>query len=597
MKQSKLFALIMLCCPLVFAGCVAVDPMIRSPALFEARYASDGAPAPDASSETWLGGIASTLDAVDAQRRAYLEAARQLAILSNAGPLVAAGLGVSSLLVAALGGPSSRDTAIGLGAGAASALGLTTFYDREIRQAIYLGAADALGCLIVAYAPLRIRRSVFELLARDAASLRDTLDRLVAATGTRQRWTNEQIGELRQRANEAIWAVETLPQTLATAEIRLRERAIALVTAVDRELTRTAPDPAAVFATVGGITTGIETLIPSAFQRPDARQMSRGEDAEADRLADRAQAQLAGLTARLRSVASVDQAHEAAASCRLPDLPGLLRVTPPDTVRTIATVPAELTYVVSGGQGGQSIFLRSGVPGFELRSEPPVGGSTRVTVRVTEAAKGRTESLVVADGSGRASREIVLRVAADAATTTSQAASRSGSGARGEARQSTADLTPQEEALVRLRLELDRNTPLTGETARAALKDFAAALGRSDTSPRDIYELVIGEARRAALARPPNEFETSLLEQGGNGGHLHRCLLGLPVALSSAPSAVFDRSFRGAMFDFQRKSPPFQPNPTQQVHLPITGELDEDQRRNLERNAPAAMLRRCGGIS
>lgn len=593
MKRALLLGL---SATLLVSGCAAIDPMVRSGALFNMRYGSQASADAPRPTEQWLSGVADALDAVDSQRRAYLNAARQFAVLSNAGPLVAAGLGVSSLLVGTLGGPGSRDTAIGLGVGALAALGLTTFYDKDTRQVIYLGAADALGCIIAAYAPLRIRRAEYDGLLRDANALRSDLASLAGESGTSTRWTNQQIAELATRANEAIASVEALPQALGTAEIRIRERAINIVTAVDRELVRTAPDPASVFAVVGGISSGIEVLLPGGFQRPPAAQRAGVADVPLDRQADAVQARLAGLTTRFRAVAGFEQAQEAAASCRLPDLPGLLRVTPPDIVRTVSTVPAELAYVVSGGQGGQSIFLRSGTPGFELRSDPPVGGSTRVTVRVAEAARGRTEALVIADGSGRVSREIILRVVGGAAAVSPSSAGEGGRATvAGGQNRSGGGLNPQEAALVRQQLGLPPEVSLSEESARSVVRNFLAARGLSRHSDREAYDLLIGEARAKAIERPPNQFERALLQEGGNAGNLHRCLLGLGPTDASDPAAVFDRDFRGRLFDFQRRSAVFVRGPTEQVNLPISGELDRDQRRNLERTATAETRRRCGG--
>lgn len=363
------------------------------------------------------GSVASVFRDIRRQQLRYRQAITEHSLVGTTAPFLAAGLAASSL---ALGGIGAGSEALryGLGAGAAGVLGGASLLQNRARQMVYLNGIRALECVIASESPFFIRPA-------DLAALNDTFDRLEAATTRLERardqerrigtvWSNDQLDILLRRARAAAGSRGEVHARLDGAALRLRQKAVEIISAVDADLIRAERDTARVqqlVSSVAGLPPGLVAGGPPAEGAPrtGVPAFSGGQNA----VDSAAEAMLAELPVLERSAARLLAAvPRGTRACLAPLTPNILLVLPDEPVLRVNALPRRLTFMVRGGVGDRQVALLGGAPADAVshtQSVTPAGGH-QIVIDLRPNAAGSAPRLIVADASGLPPIEIALEL-------------------------------------------------------------------------------------------------------------------------------------------------------------------------------------------
>ncbi len=581
---------------LTLPGCALLDPHVHAPNLLQASAEAENPQDP------YAGEFAAAEREANAQRRQYLSAVSQYALLRNGTPLVAGGLGLGALLLG-ITDTGSADLRLGLASGAAATLGLSSLYDNRPRQLIYIGGIEAIGCAIATVTPLRMRASELARLDADLARLRSALAALPPPSGP----ATARLAAAAERGATALRGGENLRLAVATSGTLLRERVMLIIAAVDRQIVRTDPDPAATARLVAGFLPALDGLVPLRLLGLPAGQ---GRLMSGQAVVDPADAVLAAVEAveaHLWRLRGAPQAEAALAACRLPELAGGLMVDPAGP----QSLPAggSLTLLVRGGRGDRTILVGGAFPPGSVTITRAAGaagsalslGSVNqpvvVTVTATREAAGREGLLLVTDGTGLEERRIPLRIEGTSPAPTQPVRSPA-------AQQSTVrtpgaiTLSAREWSVVREAIGMPTTDFGWGQVEQTDRDDVFARSFRAsilDTTQAglnlDLVNRIFRQRRNAASLLEPNEDEIIRVVETGEAQSIRVVACRLPTVVRTPGEAdkafaarVLDADLRRMLFDAQRR---LSQRPGTTDSPPISGRLDTDTLGALFRNANA----------
>jgi Putative peptidoglycan binding domain len=594
-RRRAVAALVMMITAL--GGCSLFNPHVHEPSLMAPLDVSSTEQERERERETgqFAGDLPAAIDAANRQRERYLDAADLQSYLRNASPLIIAGLSAAALYLAIVDA-GSTNTFAALGIGGATVFGLSSFYDNRPRQRLYYGGAQAIGCVVLSYRPLL-------MTTEDYGRLQKAVQDLGAAMGT-ARGTLAELEALRAglrsgpglpaeldpeiaRARDVLARAQTnydegltLRDEIDVAGFTLRQRVLAIVHAVDQEILKTEPEPAAALSlasSLGPTTTALVGGLPSGDLPRGIRAFVGAEAAAPDPNRQRATTLIARLQSELQIVnqhaatvgnfssraAALQRQVGEADACQPPELTGGLEVVPEDTQLQVSA-PATLRFTVFGGDGiPRAILVRDGTGGKVVIEQPRIeGGFVQVPVTVQEGATGTAE-LMFADQSGRGRKRTVLIV-------TAGTRAREGPAAPSPSERSEPQ-TPFEgqEHLVRM---AQRVLGFTGDdidgdvglNTRARLREFQQGNGLTVNGTLDEPTLLaindVGRAEARGLSDQLTPFEQGLsLEERKR---VENELVGVDPNLVA--DGLFDAATREALWNYQSAK-----------EIPMTGTVDE----------------------
>ncbi len=597
----------------VISGCTVVDPNRHAAGLigelpsFTSLQAGDASQTGGTPVSSGAEDLLFVLRALDQQQVQYMTAGAEIERIRSLGPLLGAGLGAAGGLLA-LTGTGSSGLQGGLLSGAAGTIAFSSLYADRSRQEVYRIGAEAIGCLLSAQAALRLLRpdGTGGLVAQLRAARTALATARDGATGADYSapWSQEATDELDQAAARNIRALDSLPGAIA---LRLRERGRRIVIAVDREISRAAPDPMAAYrALAGGGGTGSvgtgPTLARGAAGSGNAGGISRAAVA-LRRLVLEADGVLGDVSPYGTTIAGSD--------CRLPEVPNSLRITPNDATITLSRLPTTLVFAVNGGIGNRRSALGGETQGFDARDTAAPGGGLTVTVVATAAAAGRRAELAFIDDSGLPARRVLM--VAPAAETTGPAAAGQGRGVPGRGGQTELaqalpgpqrlppPLPPPNVALTRPQIRMvtaaigqpvDATTNTLSEaTINALVETHGVAPGDAAAGRLSLRLLrSLADTRRDAVATlPTTTFERGLFADG-QLAQLSCGLMGVPPtqAERAEPGLLITPAFRRGVFETQFR---FAGETRESFQLDPTGTLDLNSVRRI--NSEAVRAGRC----
>jgi hypothetical protein len=503
---------------LALGGCALLKPHIHEDALFETTYAQQPATSGkqanvNAANVQFAGDLANAIDDANRQRVGYLDATSQYSTVRNTAPLIATGLGAASLFMAITSGGIS-DTAAGLGLGSAGTIGLAVFYDNRPRQLVYISGADAIGCAIVAQRPLLMMQEDYDELRQEITELAAAIADLRAYTATHMTpWPvspadpNYSPGAISKLDNWAIGILHggrMLRRGIDSAGFALREKVISIVTAVDREIVKTDPDPKGIQQVIAGLGSSASGLLPATG--PAQKKIEGGQQGGsliADGLiarAERVRTLATSLSLRLDEAQALADVASKVETCNPEQALSTLRIVPDELGVVDVNAGTTKTYAILGGVGLPRVGVAGDFPQDSVKTKLDLAsGVVQVTVEFTPDAVGNAQ-LIVADGSDLPPKTISFRIA----PTTKKAAA----------------------------------TPAPVVAAPIPLV-VAPAPAVAPVRTRDAALLLIG----------PQDAEETELHETGLIVQV-RCRLKLPKEPTD-PNERFDAALRGAIYDFQ----------------------------------------------
>jgi hypothetical protein len=283
-----------------------------------------------------------------------------------------------------------------------------------------------------------------------------------------------------RRGSDAESAIRAYRQLVDTSGLALRENVAVIVTAVDKEVVRTEPDPATVTSLITGLVPAARTLVPQIPGAPTpGLATSKAPADELDVAAANAEAAITralGLLPSSDLVAQVDAARE---KCRPAGAQSTLNVIPDETSHSVSLLPATLTYRVVGGIGVPQADVAGDFPAGSITAERDPADPARIVVKLTADAAGRTAKLLLSDSAHLATREIDIMVSGTpVAAKTPAPAKPTNPPSRSAPKETSVDLTPQRLVLIR---EIIGASPtdfpdMTNEDSKK-LKEYATGKG------------------------------------------------------------------------------------------------------------------------
>jgi hypothetical protein len=579
------------------SGCALLNPYVHSDRLFDQCYSDTScegrqvktgtdATRPNTATELrFAGDLANAIDDAADQRNLYLRAAGQYAYVRNGGALAAAGLGATALYV---GVTQKRpgDLLAALGIGAASALGLSSYFDNRPRQLLYFAGARVIGCVILSFRPLLV--TVDEI--REFAAARQSLDEaIVAARGVGivpgngntvggGGYEPAQVGQVMADAQDVAAKARRFATDVDTAGLALREKVIAVVTQLDEQLARTEPDPRSVMQLVGGLGATAGALVPGAKFTPPG-QVSRltAGSFEVNQKINELVAGASRVSLMLENFGRLQSAIDASDACKVPVAEGGISVFPAD-----ASVQVEagnsLRFSVSGGVGMPVGALTGDFPADSFKLVPELGqGVLVMRVDTVAAAAGHEAMLGISDAAHLATHRTLIRAVMPAkreASSTAPAAARPPGSTGG-----SAALDPRLVAMALRYLGLPETAPIADPAAVDAVRTFQETEGlkRDGVLGPATIGKIESYVRRAAIAdvslkTDTEKAATTGLDPSDDIADARRRLHLYKPAIDGKPTCdvaehEIDEEFRSALWAFQKE----RGGPT----VPITGTLDE----------------------
>lgn len=153
----------------LISGCSLINPHV-TPEMdrptFSAQPSKTAGKAPELPPIEFAGGVGTAIDYANSWRQAYYDAVGDQSKLKNGIALVAVPAAATALYFG-ISGDAGRDVITGLATGVAGMLGLGSFLESSDRQKVYLAGSQALGCVILASAPLLVPKDQFEQFRED----------------------------------------------------------------------------------------------------------------------------------------------------------------------------------------------------------------------------------------------------------------------------------------------------------------------------------------------------------------------------------------------------------------------------------------------
>jgi hypothetical protein len=367
----------------------------------------------------FAGGAAAGIDYANKWRSAYYDAVGDQVKMKNGIALVAIPAAATAVYLG-ISGNSTREVIAGLATGTAGLLGLGTYFESSDREKVYLAGSEAMGCVILASAPLLVPKDQFEqfgvdvdgrlreadktrqdalqLLAgqREASlvgKIADTQEKLASVEEIEGRMRNAHLGEDPRvlaadgQLNDAQKLISDSSATFGTAEAyiaRILSAGTEIVARVDNvrdkvgeQIIKTEPDIAAITQITGGLSSAagrVATIPPpkpvkakgaeAGTEKPNA--IIPGVQALQDELAGAlgrlrdSSGRLAAQTAVVRAfLAAQDDRAKAVGKidqCGLANIAIGVTITPPDTEATL-TPGQGYNVIISGGKRPYSASL------------------------------------------------------------------------------------------------------------------------------------------------------------------------------------------------------------------------------------------------
>jgi hypothetical protein len=566
---------------LAISGCAMLQPHVHEDELFEVTYSaedqmvagSDTKKKPNAAAVTFAGDLANAIDDANRQRVAYLDAAGQYSLARNTAPLLATGLGAAALFMTITTGGIS-DTAAGLGLGSAGTIGLAMYYDNRPRQMVYISGADAIGCAIVAQRPLLMLAEDYNAFVIDLNDLESGLAKLAgerAKYGARATWIvlengyrPEDVDDVLAKGRVIYSGGVALKTSINTAGLGLREKVISIVTAVDREIVKTDPDPKGITNILASLAPSAEAIVPGLLALPKPKAAPAASEQQADEVLTQEQIDFKNLVDMVRQKSQLVALRVERAQT-LGDITASLEAcTPAEAQSTIRIFPDEAgivdipaggsrTYTVLGGAGIPRVGVAGDFPAGKVNSSMSLSNGT-VQVVVTSAADATgSGQIIIGDSSDLAPKIVNFRIipkeeAALAETDTEEEA--------GEPEpQSNLEPAPQPEE--------DTGGDVSSTGPPATIGSISKAEAKLMTGPRTPVEITMmsGEVSKIAALR---------------------CRLGVGGAPDNEPTSLFDASFREKVFEFQEAAV------AQGVAVIPSGLIDEPTLASLSHIPPPA---------
>ena len=414
------------------SGCALFNPYVHSDHLFDQCYScqstakvdtkqQDGSQADATTQLRFAGDLANAIDDAADQRNLYLRAARQYAYVRNGGALAAAGLGATALYVGVTQNEPGNLLAA-LGIGAASALGLSSYFDNRPRQLLYFAGARVIGCVILSFRPLLV---TVEEASDFAAALGNLDEAIVAATGVGiiagndnkvgGKYDPARIGQVMASAQDIAAKARRFAADLDTAGLALREKTIAVVTQIDEQLSRTEPDPRSITQLVGGLGSTAGALVPGAKFSPPA-EVSRQQNAPPPGVNEKIDALVAAasrVSLMLDNFGRVQIALDASDACKVPVAEGGISVSPANASVDVQA-GSSAHFSVTGG-GIPTGALTGDFPADSFKLAPELGqGVIVMRVDTLAAAAGHEAALEISDAAHLATHRTLIRAVAPA---------------------------------------------------------------------------------------------------------------------------------------------------------------------------------------
>ncbi|HYF86452.1 hypothetical protein [Azospirillum sp.] len=567
----------------IMVACAPLQPMVHDSRLFGSTFEGqttdqNGGAAQGSHPEIRLTGtLPAAIEAADAQRLAYLNAAAQYSALRNTTPLLAGALGATALFLGVTD-TGSKTLAQGLGLGSVATLSGAAYYDNHPRQMVYISAAEAIGCLILAQRPLLMTQSDKADLDNGIENLRAALAELDSITPLygQDDPSSQHIERIRGGAVANLEKAVKLRVALDTAGVVLRSHVLDVVGAADREIAKTDPNPAAVTTVLSGLVPGAGATFPGT-----AFDVFRGG------FTGRSSANTPGLPDSLRRVAQaasrlgvhVERASAAAAivkemkACQPPRAEGELRIVPNEA--TVVMKPTDRrVYTVSGGTGlPQASIIGTYDAGTTAADTTLQNGVVTVVLTTRNANSAHQPILFISDAAGRTTREIRIQVQAGTDGQAGAGSNRASGGpdARSGASGSTdwsrppmsfwELLTNEQRKMVRQTINAgDSSTPQWTTADDQALKAFAP-MDNPTALNRDLYVRIREEAIRKL---PAGERVADQLASDDVWRLKIRILCRVNKEGDPRPAEIFDSRLREVIFRFQER----------ERGLPLDGYLD-----------------------
>jgi hypothetical protein len=320
------------------------------------------------------------------------------------------------------------------------------------------------------------------------------------------------------------------------------------------QVVKTAPDPQAMKAVLSRIGDAFPKAPESSGAAANANTAkSAGQDAF-----DTAAQNVAALTNELRHTfdkvsAGADDVRKLLANCKVPDVPGALKVEPEESSHAVSSVPTTLVYSISGGTLPiPKPGLSGEFPADAFRVRPDT--LPQVIVEITASAKGHEATLHISDGSG-SSRHIKITVGDSAKVVESKGpgtTSDTSKPAPTPAAIPASKLTPQRVAMIRRVVAIPTGAspaPSLTTDEKAKVDAFAAANNKGTDLKRgsELYDFIVGRARAAAQSLPNDDATEVALLDGGKIATL-RLACALPAVEGAAG---LDQDLHGKVFDYE----------------------------------------------
>ena len=503
-----------------------VDPHVHSSKLMDFSYTRN----PSDTSGTKL---QAAIEAAQDQRSLYMNAVAEHGSLHEVGSLGTGAL-LMGLVAANAVHPVARHTGITM-AGAAGALYFGQQHYTLDRPGLYAAGADAISCTLASQAPLMARLTVEVEVQKAADALAPELSKLQTARGAQTRsagkWDKSSLDQLEAAARQAVLSAQVIRASFDGAAIQLREHVLSIVTAVDREVMKSLPNPNAALQQAGNFAGFLSQVVPPVPATPRAAGLASTGTTPVDILADAVSQKLAELRSKVELLSTMPTGAPDMSRCVLANLPNLLRVEPNEAMHSFArtrsgTFPTWTCMVLGGGVQRIVVISNGTISGasFQLERQDLAPGVTQLRITPREATSSGDAWLVIADEKGQT---ISVRLVVEPAT---RPVTGSANGGRDEARTASngsrppadADFTAGELGALRayLRLSPFDSTTLTAAdqaAIKAALIQNGIAAGDKLDRPtlnvaleRFFAEIVAHETLKTPTAAELEYFKDDL---------------------------------------------------------------------------------------
>jgi hypothetical protein len=420
---------------LLLSGCSLINPHVTAdmerPTFAPAEGIKPGDTAasggPGAATDTaaqapediqFAGGVGTAIDYANSWRTRYYEAVGDQSKLKN-GIAIAVIPASAAALYFGISGNASRDVIAGLATGAAGLLGLGIFLESDDRQRVYLAGHEALGCVILASAPLLVPQDQFDQLRTDVngwsppganqaqitTNLENSLVGKIAAMQQALSAVDDIAAKMREKdlskdpalvagetemaaarqlisdSSATLGAANAFINRISGAEPEIVARVDNVVAKVSEQITKTEPDIAAITQITGGLSsaagriatipppkavakatpTGAEPNLQGA-QRTEAEDL-RAQLATALGKLRATSSELASIAGKVRAFLTAQDERTKAVGkiedCGLNSLAIGVQINPPDTAVTL-TPGQNYSVIISGGKRPYSAVLSAG---------------------------------------------------------------------------------------------------------------------------------------------------------------------------------------------------------------------------------------------